>query len=159
MIQAFEHDAHVIGDNVKIAKEHKLLLEGVVPKLSEGASGKVIAKTYAKETLKQATFAGVKDTVVVPVANAVTNSIVENDTSSLEYRMTNKIVGRVISKPVKTVVNIHVGMWKDGLTGGNITDQIANRATFREKFGDNSFWSELDNTFDLLRDMKELYTW
>lgn len=53
----------------------------------------------------------------------------------------------------------HVGMWKDGLTDGNITDQIANRATFREKFGDNSIRSELDNTFDLLRDMKELYTW
>ena len=28
-----------------------------------------------------------------------------------------------------------------------------------KKFGDNSVRSELDNTFDLLRDMKELYTW
>ncbi|MDE7050834.1 MAG: hypothetical protein K2O75_08225, partial [Lactobacillus sp.] len=52
VIQAFEHDAHVIGNNVKTAKEHKLLLEG--------ASGKVITKTYAKETLKQVTFTGVK---------------------------------------------------------------------------------------------------
>lgn len=50
-------------------------------------------------------------------------------------------------------------MWKDGLTGGKVTDEIANRAMLREKFGDNSVRSELDNTFDLLRDMKELYTW
>ena len=159
VMQAFEHDAHAIGDNVKTAKEHKLLLEGVVPKLSEGASGKVITKTYAKETLKQVTFAGVKDVVIAPAASAVTNSVVGNDTSSIEYKMTNKFAGKIISKPVKTAVNVHIGMWKDGLTGGKVTDKIANRAMLREKFGDNSVRSELDNTFDLLRDMKELYTW
>ena len=159
VMQAFEHDAHAIGDNVKTAKEHKLLLEGVVPKLSEGASGKVITKTYAKETLKQVTFAGVKDVVIAPAASAVTNSVVGNDTSSIEYKMTNKFAGKIISKPVKTAVNVHIGMWKDGLTGGKVTDKIANRAMLREKFGDNSIRSELDNTFDLLRDMKELYTW
>ncbi len=159
VMQAFEHDAHAIGDNVKTAKEHKLLLEGVVPKLSKGASGKVITKTYAKETLKQVTFAGVKDVVIAPAASAVTNSVVGNDTSSIEYKMTNKFAGKIISKPVKTAVNVHIGMWKDGLTGGKVTDKIANRAMLREKFGDNSVRSELDNTFDLLRDMKELYTW
>ncbi len=159
VMQAFEHDAHAIGDNVKTAKEHKLLLEGIVPKLSKGASGKVITKTYAKETLKQVTFAGVKDVVIAPAASAVTNSVVGNDTSSIEYKMTNKFAGKIISKPVKTAVNVHIGMWKDGLTGGKVTDKIANRAMLREKFGDNSVRSELDNTFDLLRDMKELYTW
>ena len=146
-------------NNVKTAKEHKLLLEGIVPKLSKGASGKVITKTYAKETLKQVTFAGVKDVVIAPAASAVTNSVVGNDTSSIEYKMTNKFAGKIISKPVKTAVNVHIGMWKDGLTGGKVTDKIANRAMLREKFGDNSIRSELDNTFDLLRDMKELYTW
>ncbi len=159
VMQAFEHDAHAIGNNVKTAKEHKLLLEGIVPKLSKGASGKVITKTYAKETLKQVTFAGVKDVVIAPAASAVTNSVVGNDTSSIEYKMTNKFAGKIISKPVKTAVNVHIGMWKDGLTGGKVTDKIANRAMLREKFGDNSVRSELDNTFDLLRDMKELYTW
>ena len=159
VIQAFEHDAQAIGDNVKIAKKHKLLLEGIVPKLSESASGKVIAKTYAKETLKQVTFTGVKDAVVAPAANTITSSVVGNDTSSIEYKITNKFVGKVISKPVKTAVNVHVGIWKDGLNGGKVADKIANRATLREKFGDNSIGSELDNTFDLLRDMKELYTW
>ncbi len=159
VMQAFEHDVHAIGDNVKTAKEHKLLLEGVVPKLSESASGKVITKTYAKETLKQVTFTGVKDVVIAPAASAVTNSVVGNDTSSIEYKMTNKFAGKIISKPVKTAVNVHIGMWKDGLTGGKVTDKIANRAMLREKFGDNSVRSELDNTFDLLRDMKELYTW
>ncbi|TGY53169.1 hypothetical protein [Ligilactobacillus murinus] len=159
VMQAFGHDAHAIGDNVKTAKKHKLLLEGVVPKLSKGASGKVITKTYAKETLKQVTFAGVKDVVIAPAASAVTNSVVGNDTSSIEYKMTNKFAGKIISKPVKTAVNVHIGMWKDGLTGGKVTDKIANRAMLREKFGDNSIRSELDNTFDLLRDMKELYTW
>ncbi len=159
VMQAFERDAHAIGNNVKTAKEHKLLLEGIVPKLSKGASGKVITKTYAKETLKQVTFAGVKDVVIAPAASAVTNSVVGNDTSSIEYKMTNKFAGKIISKPVKTAVNVHIGMWKDGLTGGKVTDKIANRAMLREKFGDNSVRSELDNTFDLLRDMKELYTW
>ncbi|NEF94954.1 hypothetical protein [Ligilactobacillus murinus] len=159
VMQAFERDAHAIGDNVKIAKKHKLLLEGIVPKLSKGASGKVITKTYAKETLKQVTFTGVKDVVIAPAASAVTNSVVGNDTSSIEYKMTNKFAGKIISKPVKTAVNVHIGMWKDGLTGGKVTDKIANRAMLREKFGDNSACSELDNTFDLLRDMKELYTW
>ncbi len=159
VMQAFERDAHAIGNNVKTAKEHKLLLEGIVPKLSKGASGKVITKTYAKETLKQVTFAGVKDVVIAPAASAVTNSVVGNDTSSIEYKMTNKFAGKIISKPVKTAVNVHIGMWKDGLTGGKVTDKIANRAMLREKFGDNSIRSELDNTFDLLRDMKELYTW
>ena len=159
VMQAFERDAHAIGNNVKTAKEHKLLLEGIVPKLSKGASGKVITKTYAKETLKQVTFAGVKDVVIAPAASAVTNSGVGNDTSSIEYKMTNKFAGKIISKPVKTAVNVHIGMWKDGLTGGKVTDKIANRAMLREKFGDNSVRSELDNTFDLLRDMKELYTW
>ena len=159
VIQAFEHDAQAIGDNVKIAKKHKLLLEGIVPKLSESASGKVIAKTYAKETLKQATFAEIKDAVVAPAANTITSSVVGNDTSSIEYKITNKFVGKVISKPVKTAVNVHIGIWKDGLNGGKVADKIANRATLREKFGDNSIGSELDNTFDLLRDMKELYTW
>lgn len=159
VVQAFENDAHAIGDNVKIAKKHKLLLEGIIPKLSKGASGKVITKTYAKETLKQVTFAGVKDVVIAPAASAVTNSVVGNDTSSIEYKMTNKFAGKVISKPVKTAVNVHIGMWKDGLTGGKETDKIANRAMLREKLGDNSIRSELDNTFDLLRDMKELYTW
>ena len=159
VMQAFGHDAHAIGDNVKTAKKHKLLLEGIVPKLSKGASGKVITKTYAKETLKQVTFAGVKDVVIAPAASAVTNSVVGNDTSSIEYKMTNKFAGKIISKPVKTAVNVHIGMWKDGLTGGKVTDKIANRAMLREKFGDNSVRSELDNTFDLLRDMKELYTW
>ena len=66
---------------------------------------------------------------------------------------------KILSKPVKTAVNVHIGMWKDGLTGGKVTDKITNRAMLREKFGDNSVRSELDNTFDLLRDMKELYTW
>ncbi len=159
VMQAFENDAHVIGYNVKIAKKHKLLLEGIVPKLSKGASGKVITKTYAKETLKQVTFTGVKDAVVAPAANTITSSVVGNDTSSIEYKITNKFVGKVISKPVKTAVNVHVGIWKDGLNGGKVADKIANRATLREKFGDNSIGSELDNTFDLLRDMKELYTW
>ncbi len=159
VMQAFGNDSHAIGDNVKIAKKHKLLLEGIVPKLSKGASGKVITKTYAKETLKQVTFAGVKDVVIAPAASAVTNSVVGNDTSSIEYKMTNKFAGKIISKPVKTAVNVHIGMWKDGLTGGKVTDKIANRAMLREKFGDNSVRSELDNTFDLLRDMKELYTW
>ena len=159
VMQAFGNDSHAIGDNVKIAKKHKLLLEGIVPKLSKGASGKVITKTYAKETLKQVTFAGVKDVVIAPAASAVTNSVVGNDTSSIEYKMTNKFAGKIISKPVKTAVNVHIGMWKDGLTGGKVTDKIANRAMLREKFGDNSVRSELDNTFDFLRDMKELYTW
>ncbi len=159
VIQAFGHDAQAIGNNVKIAKKHKLLLEGIVPKLSESASGKVIAKKYAKETLKQATFAEIKDAVVAPAANTITSSVVGNDTSSIEYKITNKFVGKVISKPVKTAVNVHIGIWKDGLNGGKVADKIANRATLREKFGDNSIGSELDNTFDLLRDMKELYTW
>lgn len=112
VIQAFEHDAHAIGNNVKTAKEHKLLLEGVVPKLSKGASGKVITKTYAKETLKQITFTGVKDVVIAPVASAVTNSVVGNDTSSIEYKMTNKFASKIISKPVKTAVNVHIGCGK-----------------------------------------------
>ncbi len=159
VIQAFGHDAQAIGDNVRVVNKHGLLLEGIVPKLSEGASGKVIAKKYAKETLKQATFAEIKDAVVAPAANTITSSVVGNDTSSIEYKITNKFVGKVISKPVKTAVNVQVGMRKDGLTGGKIADKIANRATLREKFGDNSIGSELDNTFDLLRDMKELYTW
>ena len=159
VIQAFGHDAQAIGDNVRVVNKHGLLLEGIVPKLSEGASGKVIAKKYAKETLKQATFAEIKDAVVAPAANTITSSVVGNDTSSIEYKITNKFVGKVISKPVKTAVNVHVGIWKDGLNGGKVADKIANRATLREKFDDNSIGSELDNTFDLLRDMKELYTW
>ena len=93
VIQAFGHDAQAIGDNVKIAKKHKLLLEGIVPKLSESASGKVIAKKYAKETLKQATFAEIKDAVVAPAANTITSSVVGNDTSSIEYKITNKLIG------------------------------------------------------------------
>ncbi len=84
------------------------MLEGVVPKLSENASGKVITKTYAKEMLKQVTFAGVKDVVIAPAASAVTNSVVGNDTSSIEYKMTNKLADKVISKPVKTAVNVHI---------------------------------------------------
>ncbi len=84
------------------------MLEGVVPKLSENASGKVITKTYAKEMLKQVTFAGVKDVVIAPAASAVTNSVVSNDTSNIEYKMTNKLADKVISKPVKTAVNVHI---------------------------------------------------